>query len=532
MTSPNEDTEQTSVHTQDNSREVQSFDGQYIDNLERTDTSFSYQPDEADVESLSRHMSLRSGKEKDPFEVVFDGVDDKENIAEDMTKFRKWAITLIIAITSICVTMISSAWSMASENIQQHFSISREVSVLGISLYIWGLGLGPLFLSPISEFYGRKITYIIGLSLCTVFQFLTAFSPNFGALLFGRFMSGFFGSCFLSIAGGTITDIFKKHEIGVPMCVYSLSPFAGPSIGPLIAGFINYNIYWRWTFHVLIIFSGVCLLLVALFVPETYKPVLLIKKAKRLRMATGDDRYYCALEILQREQSVVRTCLMAPKRPLLLLLKDPMMAILCFYTGIGLATVYLFFIALPYIFRTVFNFSLWAQGTAFMGMLIGMTIGGSTAPFFQEMYNKRVAKLGKGKPEYRFYPFMIGAFVMPIGLFILAWTAYPNLHWMGAIVGSAVFGAGVALMFQGVFAYTADGYRLYAASAMACNSLVRSTLAGIFPLFGYQMMVGCGVNWGVSTLAFITIILIPAPFYFYKHGEKLREKSPYAWSMD
>jgi multidrug resistance protein len=491
------------------------------------DRVYSLNPDEADVESLLTSQSNHS----DPYEVQFKGDDDRENIAATMSKGRKWVIIIILAITSICVTMISSAWSLASPNIMEAMKVSREVSVLGISLFIWGLGVGPLFLSPISEFYGRKVTYVFGLSLCTCFEILTGFSPNFGGMLFGRFMSGFFGSSFLSIAGGTITDIFKKHEIGVPMCIYSLSPFAGPALGPLVSGFINAHIHWRWTFHVLTIFSAVMLLFVTFLVPETYVPVLLIYKAQRIRRETGDDKYYAPLERF-RQQSLLKTCLSAPKRPILLLLKDPMMAVLCAYTGLGLGIVYMFFVAFPYIFRTVFVFNLWQQGLSFLGMLIGMICGGSLAPLFQKMYNEKVSHYGDNKPEFRFYPFMAGVFLIPMGLFIIAWTSYSRLPWIAPMIGSGVFGCGVALAFQGVFAYTGDAYRLYAASAMASNSLVRSACGGIFPLFGIQMMEGLGVHWGVSLLAFVAVVMIPAPFYFYKNGEKLRAKSPYAWSMD
>lgn len=41
------------------------------------------------------------------------------------------------------------------------------------------------------------------------------------------------------------------------MAVYTGSPFIGPVLGPLIAGFINQNANWRWTFRILIIWTFV-----------------------------------------------------------------------------------------------------------------------------------------------------------------------------------------------------------------------------------------------------------------------------------
>ncbi|KAH3680817.1 hypothetical protein WICMUC_000168 [Wickerhamomyces mucosus] len=504
-------------------------------NDENESTSI-YNPDQLELQNIQREVTRQLSKSLTNEEISHYEVEllenDIENISKRISYYRKWLITIILSITSVVVTMLSSCWSMASEKIIEHFGISREVSVLGISLYIWGLGVGPLFLSPISEFYGRKLTYIFGLSLCSCFQILSAFSPNIGGLLFGRFMSGFFGSAFLSVAGGTVTDIFQKNEIGVAMTVFSLAPFIGPALGPVISVFVVENIYFRWIFYILLITSGLMILLIILIVPETYKPVLLIKKAKRIRNETKDDKYFAPLEIALKEQSVWKNSLYGSKRPFTLLIYDRMMFILCFYTGLLLAIIYLFFVALPYIFRTVFKFSPYGQGLSFLGLLIGSIIGALPSQYFQSLYNIQSAKIGKLKPEFRLYPLLIGSFVVPIGLFIFAWTSYSNIHWIAPMIGCSIFSAGVALAFQGIFGYTADAYRLYAASGMACNSIMRSTMAGIFPLFGLQMYEKLGANWGSCLLALLTVVMIPFPFIFYKIGEKLRSKSPYTWSMD
>lgn len=306
------------------------------------------------------------------FEVVFDGNgDDKEDI-RNLSKLHKWIIAIIISVTSFCVTCTSAAWSMASDNIMEHFGISHEVSTLGISLYVFGLGLGGIFLSPISEFHGRKITYIISLSFSFAFQCLTAFSPNIGSMLFGRYMSGFFGSAFMSVAAGSLADIFAKDEMSTPLLLYTISPFVGPGVLPLISGFINSSVYFRWTFYVMLIWTGVLVVMIVLFVPETYQPVLLKKKAARLRKTTGDNRFYAPLE--RDPTSLFESTVMSCKKPILLIFKDYMTLALCFYTGFALAIVYLFFIALPYIYKTVFEFKLASQGLAFLGLIIGMAL--------------------------------------------------------------------------------------------------------------------------------------------------------------
>ena len=64
--------------------------------------------------------------------------------------------------------------------IENSFHVGREVAVLGISLYVMGLGIGPLFAGPISELYGRNIVYRTSFALFFVFSFPVAFAPDIG----------------------------------------------------------------------------------------------------------------------------------------------------------------------------------------------------------------------------------------------------------------------------------------------------------------------------------------------------------------
>jgi MFS family permease len=100
-------------------------------------------------------------------------------------------------------------------------------------------------------------TYFPGsTSLIAVWQIPCAAAQNIQTLLVGRFLAGFSGSAFLSVAGGSITDIWNKSEVSWPMELYTVGPFLGPTVGPLIGGFINYNVSWRWTFYVIIVWAS------------------------------------------------------------------------------------------------------------------------------------------------------------------------------------------------------------------------------------------------------------------------------------
>lgn len=141
-------------------------------------------------------------------------------------------------------TVNSTAYTFTYGQLEREFHSSREVNTLGLSLFVVGLACGPLFLAPLSEFYGRRWIYIISFIFVFIFIIPCAVAQNIQTIIITRFFDGVAGSTFLSVAGGTIGDMFDKAELSMPMMVYSGSPFLGPATGPIIAGFINQYTSW------------------------------------------------------------------------------------------------------------------------------------------------------------------------------------------------------------------------------------------------------------------------------------------------
>ncbi len=432
-------------------------------------------------------------QETDPekeYEVQWDGDDDPLN-PRSFSKGRKWLIVSIVSAGSTCVTCTSSMYTSTYSQITEEFHISRIVATLGLSLFVIGLGLGPMVLGPLSEFYGRRPIYVVSFFFFLVWLIPCALAKNIGTELVGRFIDGVAGSAFLSVAGGTVGDMFTKNELQAPMMIFTASPFIGPPVGPIFAGFINQYTSWRWTFYVLLIWSAVMLALIAAFVPETYHPVLLRHKAIRLRKETRDEKWKAPIEKLQR--SIVQTIIRSCYRPFLLLALEPMCLNLCLFSAILLGVLYLFFGAFELVFTVNHDFELWQVGLTFSGLLVGQLVAISTNPFWHKNYlrlvssgDKNGGEPGVSEPEYRLPPAIAGGFLVPIGLFWFAWTIYPSIHWIVPIIGSAIFAVGMLLVFSGIFTFLVESYPVYAASALAANSFARSSFAAAFPLFGDQ----------------------------------------------
>lgn len=71
-----------------------------------------------------------------------------------------------------------------------------------------------------------------------------------------------------------------------------------------------------------------------------------------------------------------------------------------------------------------------------------------------------------------------------------------------------------------------DTFTLYAASALAANTVIRSIFGAVLPLCGLEMYDDLGIGWGNSLLGFIALAMVPAPWLIMRYGEKLRMKYP------
>ena len=77
-----------------------------------------------------------------------------------------------------------------------------------------------------------------------------------------------------------------------------------------------------------------------------------------------------------------------------------------------------------------------------------------------------------------------------------------------------------------------DTYLVYAASALAANTVMRSSVGAAFPLFTTQMFEGMGIQWACTLIGLVALLLAPIPFLFFKYGARIRANSKFAPCVD
>jgi MFS family permease len=155
----------------------------------------------------------------------------------------------------------------------------------------------------------------------------------------------------------------------------------------------------------------------------------------------------------------------------------------------------------------------------------GFTLGAQAgARLLDRIYVRLKARNGGvGTPEMRMPMMMFTTLALPIGLLIYGWTAEYKVFWLVPDIGIFIFGVGAIGSFLSIQTYIVDTFTLYAASAIAAVSSFRSLAGFGFPLFANTMFSALGIGWGNSVLALVGLVIgVPAPFLFYRYGEKIR----------
>jgi multidrug resistance protein len=197
--------------------------------------------------------------------------------------------------------------------------------------------------APLSEILGRRIIYATTLLVAVVFIIPCAVGQNMATLLVCRAIDGIAFSAPMTLVGGTLADLWKTEERGVPMAAFSAAPFIGPAIGPLAGGFIADNLGWRWLYWIQLILSGAVWVLITFTVPETYAPTLLARRAKKMRKETGNSNFVTELDLdLRPFVERLRVFLI---RPFQLLFLEPIVLFISVYMSVLYGLLYMFFIA-------------------------------------------------------------------------------------------------------------------------------------------------------------------------------------------
>ena len=260
-----------------------------------------------------------------------------------------------------------------------------------------------------------------------------------------------------------------------------------------------------------------------LILKETYGPCLLERKARRLRAGARNPHLCSKFDARPAPRHRLR---LAVVRPAKLLATSPVVLLLSFHAAVVYGYMYLLFATLAPTFAAVYGFDEGAAGLAYLGLGLGLLAGQASVGWFSDWYLRRQrARRPRGappRPEDRLPPTLAGTVLVAAGLAWYGWSAARGAPWIVPVLGTVVVGLGTLYVFLPVQLYFIDTFTVFAVSALAANTVVRSVLGTTVPLAGPALYARLGFGWGNTLLGLLVLAFAPLTLWLLRHGEKIR----------
>ncbi|KUI67702.1 hypothetical protein VM1G_02568 [Cytospora mali] len=456
----------------------------------------------------------------------------------DFPRWKKWWILTVIFIVQLSMNFNASLYSNGQDGISEQFGVNGQSARLGAGLFLIFYAFGCELWAPWSEELGRKPILQASLFLVNIWNLPVVLAPNFASLVIGRCLGG------LSSAGGSVTlgmiaDMFDSDNQQYAVAYIVFSSVGGAILGPIVGGFVQQFLDWKWCIWIQLIFGAAVQILHLLTVPETRTTIMINNIAKK-RRKNGEDVW--GPDEIQpfRERFTWNELFHTWYRPFRMFVTEPIVLVLSLLSGFSDALIFIMIQSFGLVYKQ-WGFNAWQIGLTFVPIGIGYFI--AWASFVPAIKRNEAQRRNKPESEHaqyesRLWWLLFLAPCLPLGLFIFAFTCNgPPIHWIGTMFATAIIGIANYAIYMATIDYMICAYGPYSASATGGNGWARDFLAGVLTFAATPFLENIPGQNGkpffnaIIILFCVSFLLVIAVYVIYWKGPALRKRSPFAESL-
>ncbi|KAH3672318.1 hypothetical protein WICMUC_004289 [Wickerhamomyces mucosus] len=220
--------------------------------------------------NLENGIIYKSKLKKEGDVILIPQPSDSPNDPLNWSKNRKHAHFLIMALITGFTAGTSNCASSSQDSLNEYYGISYDAMNTGAGVLFLGIGYGTLFVAPFSYLYGRKLTYIICITLGLIGSLWFGYARKTSDTIWSQLFVGISEACAEAAVQLSLTDIYFQHQLGSILTGYILSTSIGTYLAPLFGNLISSNMSFRWVGWLSAIFSGGLILIILFATEETY----------------------------------------------------------------------------------------------------------------------------------------------------------------------------------------------------------------------------------------------------------------------
>jgi DHA2 family multidrug resistance protein len=170
--------------------------------------------------------------------------------AQRGTAPSKWLVTGAISLGTLMGTIDTSIVNVALPYVQATFGVAVTEVTWITTAYLVALVIVLPLTGWLGPTFGRKRVYQTGLIVFIGASFLAGVAPSLPVLIAARVLQGLGAAVLGPTEQAILRETFPPNQQGLGTGLYGLVLLVGPTIGPLLGGFITDNYTWRWIFFI------------------------------------------------------------------------------------------------------------------------------------------------------------------------------------------------------------------------------------------------------------------------------------------
>ncbi len=178
-------------------------------------------------------------------------------------------ITGTVMVASILQALDNTIANVALPRMQGSLSATQDQMTWVLTSYIVAAAIMTPMTGWLADRYGRKPLFLVSIVGFTISSALCGMAQSLDQIVMFRVLQGAFGAALIPMSQAVLFDVYPPEQHGRAMAIWGIGVVLGPTLGPMLGGWLTDNYSWRWVFYINVPFGVLAVLGVMAYFPDT-----------------------------------------------------------------------------------------------------------------------------------------------------------------------------------------------------------------------------------------------------------------------
>jgi MFS transporter, DHA2 family, multidrug resistance protein len=178
-------------------------------------------------------------------------------------------ITGTVMVASILQALDNTIANVALPRMQGSLSATQDQMTWVLTSYIVAAAIMTPLTGWLADRFGRKPLFLVSIIGFTLASALCGMAQSLDQIVLFRVLQGLFGAALIPMSQAVLFDVYPPSQHGRAMALWGVGVVLGPTLGPMLGGWLTDNYSWRWVFYINVPFGVLAVLGVLAYFPDT-----------------------------------------------------------------------------------------------------------------------------------------------------------------------------------------------------------------------------------------------------------------------